>query len=277
MNIHNNFFAILVNGEIRKISLVQTVISKVRNVFIDNSKFLFQENFEQIEFDGNYVIQEEEVLFVQLILPDQVLESAVNPIGIEQLNFERDQIKTLFWYEDSIYYFQNFDRRKLLKNKNVLFYERDMFDQLKQDAFILDNAVNAIYRDNKFFFKSYANANKIFSLLEFFEEATNEVLAAFADQGSIAIDKTWLLENSDTLIRKHIALIQNSRILTTANPKKIQTSAKKFNLKIDLEDGKIKFPTDTKMCKSILFYLNEHYYFGLITGNKYRTNSKKTV
>ncbi|MNY18911.1 hypothetical protein D3C86_1523200 [compost metagenome] len=217
------------------------------------------------------------MLFVQFTLPDDVRESIVNPIGIEQLNLEQDQIKTLFWYEDSVYYFQNFDRRKLLKNKNVLFYERNMFDQLKQDAFILENTVTAMYRDDKFFFKSYANANKIFSLLEFFEEATNEVLEEFASEKKIVIDKEWLLDNSNSLIRKHIALIQNSKILAAANPKKIQTSAKKFNLKIELEDGKIKFPSDAKVCKSILFYLNEHYYFGIITGNKYRTNSKKTI
>jgi len=277
MKIQNNFFAILSDGEVKKINLAQNVVPRIRDVFISNSVYLFQDNFEQIEFDGNYTIQDEEVLFVRLTLPNDLLEAPNNPIGLRDLDLVKDQIKTLFWYENSTYYFQSFDRRKLLKNKNVLFFDKNTFDQLKQDAFILDNTVSAIYKDEKFFFKSYANANKIFSLLDFFEEATNEVLGEFCNAEKVLVDRNWLLANSNTLIRKHIALIQNSKILTTANTTKIQKSAKKFNLSIELEDGKIKFPENIQMCKSILYYLNEHYYLGIITGNKYRTNSKKSA
>ncbi len=279
MSENNNFFAILTNGEIRKINITQQIIPKIRDVFIDNSVYLFQEDFEQIEFDGNYMVleKEEEVLYVNLVFPSKVSEAVKNPLGQLDLNITNDIIKSLFWYEDSAYYFQIFDRRKLLRNRNVLYYDKNTFDQLKQEAFILDNVVHAIFKNGRFYFRSYENANKIFSLIDFFQEATDQVLTEFSAESNIIIDREWLLENANKVIRKHITLIQNSAVLVSANTGKIQKSAKKFNLKIELEDGRIKFPNNIKECREILYYINEHYYVGIITGKKYRTNSKKQV
>jgi|SRR5665647_1082344 len=62
-----------------------------------------------------------------------------------------------------------------------------------------------------------------------------------------------------------------------ASPRKIVNAAKKFKLTITLENGKLKLPNDKKQCKDILTFLNEQYYIGLITGNKYRTNSKRSA
>ena len=112
---------------------------------------------------------------------------------------------------------------------------------------------------------------------DFFQEATDQVLTEFSAESNIIIDREWLLENANKVIRKHITLIQNSAVLVSANTGKIQKSAKKFNLKIELEDGRIKFPNNIKECREILYYINEHYYVGIITGKKYRTNSKKQV
>jgi hypothetical protein len=278
MEVNNNFFAILTNGEIRKIKLAKDIISKVQDIFI-NYKYLLQDNFEEIEFDGNYSVldKEEEVLYVQFNLPENVLKAPDDPLGQIDLNLTKDSIKALFWCENSTYYFQSFDKRKLLRNKNVFVYDRDTFNQLQQDAFILDEVVTAIFKNGRFYFRSYTNANKIFSLIDFFQEATNEVVTNFSNGTNVIVDRGWLLKNANTLIRKHITFVQNSGVLASADIGKIQRSAKKFKLAIELEDGKIKFPNNVKDCKDILFYLNEHYYVGLITRKKYRTNSKKQV
>lgn len=271
-----NFFAILHNGAIKKIDLIQNVVSPIRSVFVDNSAITFND-VDEIKFDGNYAIQENEILYVELLLPDVVKEVSHNAIGIEVLNLKIDKIKTLFWVEKDVYYFQNFDNRKLLKCKNVLFYNKNTFDKLNENAFIVEDTVNAIFKGNKFYFKSYTNANKIFSLLAFYQEATDEEIRNFATNDKLMMDENWLIENSNTFIRKQITLIQKSNILAKANPRKIKTSAKKFNLNITIEDGKVKLPNDKKICKDILTFLNEQYYIGLITGNKYRTNSKRVA
>ncbi|MCP9757248.1 DUF4868 domain-containing protein [Lacihabitans sp. CCS-44] len=274
-NVTCNFFAMLKDDTVRKIDLLQTITADIRNVFINNGNAFLNEDVEEILFDGNFNIQDEEILYVEFELPENVAESSTNPIGLKVLNLATDDIKALFWVEDEVYYFQNFDKRKLLQNKNVIFWDKDTFDKFTNNALIVDNMVNAIYINNRFYFKSYANANKIFSLISFFEAASDEVIDQFATNGTLTVDANWLKENADTIIKKQITLIQNSNILTNASPKKIKSSANKFNLKIQLVDRKLILPNDKKQCKDILSFLNEQYYFGLITGNKFRTNSKR--
>jgi len=273
-----NFFAILDDGSVRKINLTQSITTSIRNVFLEYGNLLVNEDTEEIEFDGNYIIQENEVLYVNLELPDDVKEAATNSIGIPNLDLNKENIKTLFWYEKKMFFFQNFDNRKLLRNKNVIFYNENTYSKLNENAFIIENTVNALHMNGKFYFNSYANANKIFSLLEFYQEATNEEISQFAASDKILLDEDWMLENSNTIIRKQITLIQRSKILNTADTKKIKSHAKKFLLGIELDKmGKIIFPKDKKACKNILTFLNEQYYIGLITGNKYKTSSKRTA
>lgn len=270
-----NFFAILKDDTVRKIDLLQTITSDIREVFVDINNSILNNDVEEILFDGNFNIQDEEILYVELELPANVIEASKNPIGTNVLNLATDDIKTLFWVEDNVYYFQNFDKRKLLQNRNVIYWDKTTFNKLSNNALIVDNIINAIHKNNKFYFKSYANANKIFSLLSYFEEATDEIIDQFSTNNVLKIDKTWLKINGNSIIKKQITLIQKSNVLTTANPKKVRASANKFNLKIELVDGKLVLPNDKKQCKDILSFLNEQYYIGLITGKKFRTNSKR--
>lgn len=269
-----NFFAILSDETIRKIDLLQSITSEIRDVFVLLGNSMLNDDTEEILFDGNFNVQDDEILYVEMKLPTNVLESASNSIGLEVLNLKTDKIKTLFWVENNVYYFQNFDSRKLLQNKKVIYWDNNTFNKLTNDALIVDNAVNAIFKNDKFYFKSYANANKIFSLLSFFEEASNDVIDEFAKTNKLTVDADWLKEHSDTIIKKQITLVQKSNVLSKANPKKIKASANKFNLIIDLVNGKLLLPNDKKKCKEILTFLNEQYYFGLITRKKFRTNSK---
>ena len=116
-----NFFATLKDDTIRKIDLLQTITADIRNVFINIGNSILNDDVEEILFDGNFNIQDEEILYVEMELPANVLEASINPIGLQVLNLVVDDIKTLFWVENDVYYFQNFDKRKLLQNKNVIF------------------------------------------------------------------------------------------------------------------------------------------------------------
>lgn len=275
----NNFFAVLDNDEVRRITLTQDITGNIRNVFLVGGARMISGELGEIEFNGNYAITDDEILFVEMELPDSVKEAATNSIGIPVLDLKKERVKTLFWYENKVYYFQNFDSRKLLSNRNVIMFNNQTYTTLKDDAFIVDNIVNAIHKEGKFFFFSFANANKIFNLSEFYREATNEEIEVFSKHKNVSIsDKQWFVDNSNTVIRKHITLIQKSKVLDNADTGKIQKKVKGFKLQIELDKkGKIVFPSDKKFCKEVLIFLNEQYYIGLITGNKYRTNSKRNV
>ncbi|SKC45856.1 hypothetical protein [Ohtaekwangia koreensis] len=275
----NNFYAIIDTGAVRRINLTQDVSASIKEVFVSAGVRLTNSELDEVKFDGNYVIDEGEILYVKMDLNAAVLEVLSNGIGIPVLKLKTETIKTLFWVEDKIFYFQNFDSRKLLINRNIIVYNNQTYDALKEDAFIVDNAVHAIYADGKFKFLSYANANKIFSLSEFYVEATNRDLTKFSTHDNISIiDQQWFLDHSNSVIRKQVTLLQKSKILDGANTKTIKKDAKEFNLMIELDKNKkIIFPKDIKHCKEVLVFLNEQFYVGLITGTKYRTNSKRTI
>jgi hypothetical protein len=275
----NNFYALIDTGDVRKINLTQGVSASIKETFVSAGKRLTNDDLDEIKFDGNYVIDDGEILYVKMDLPTAVLEVLNNGVGIPVLNLKTETIKTLFWVEDKIFYFQTFDSRKLLMNRNIIVYNNQTYDALKEDAFIVDNAVHAIYADGKFKFFSYANANKIFSLSEFYVEATNKDLKRFSTHDTISIeDQQWFLDHSNSVIRKQVTLLQKSKILDGADTKAIKKDAKEFNLIIELDKSKkILFPKNIKYCKEVLIFLNEQFYVGLITGNKYRTNSKRTI
>jgi hypothetical protein len=212
-----NFFAILKDESIKKIDLMQNITDNIENVFISNGLKLINEDTQEISFNGDYVVREEEVFFVELQLPGNLVEARCNPIGFSTLDLIVDEVKTIFWVKENIYYFQNFDNRKLLKNKNVIFYDRNSYNKLTENALIIDNSVNAIYKDGKFYFKSYSNANKIFSLLDFFREASNEEIDEFVNSDKLLADVIWLKANANSFLRKQITLIQKSGILEGAN------------------------------------------------------------
>lgn len=272
-----NFFALLDDGAVKKIDLTQTITGAIRDVFVENSIRIKTQETEEILFDGNYRIDEDEVLYVELQLSDKLKEANTNSIGLDDLDLSNDKIKSLFWIENDVYYFQNFDKRKLLTNKHLLFFDGNTYNKFSENALIVENMVSAIYEDGKFYFKSYANANKIISLTNFFQEASEIMIEEFASNSLLSVDKDWLKQSSSP-IKKQITLIQKSGLLQTATIKKITSSAKKFNFEsIEIENDKIKLPNDKKKCKDILCFLNEQYYIGLITGKKFRTNSKREV
>lgn len=273
-----NFFAILKNDSIKKIDLLQSITESIRDVFVNASLNLLDDDTTEILFDGNFAVQEEEVLYVELELPANVIEASTNPIGLSVLDINTDKIKTLFWFENGIYYFQNFDNRKLLQNRNIIFWDKTSYNKFTDNALIVENHINGLYKDNKFYFNNFVNANKIFSLSSFYQEATDIEITEFVKNDVISVDLDWLLKNSNSLLRKQITLLEKSGVLKKVNTKSVKTNANKFKLKIELTvDGKLILPENKKDCKNVLAFLNEQYYFGVITKNKFITNSKRNA
>jgi hypothetical protein len=272
----DNFFAISEDGDFRQISALPPVEQFVRGVFVPIGDAMIQGK-ETVLFDGNYHIEADQILYVDMDISEAFDDIINNPAGIPVLNLNNENIKTLFWYENDTFYFQNFDHRKMLNNKGVLIYSNQTYTRLTDNAFVIDNIIHAVHKDERLYFKSYSNANKIFSLAEYYQEATNADIVTFGQNDNVAIEDTqWLQDNANTVLRKHITLLQKSGTLDGMNTTKVKRGANKFKIKIDLDThGKIIFPSDTKACRKILWYLNEQYYAGPITGNHYETNSKR--
>lgn len=279
MSLISNFYAILQDNTVRRVGLIQRLIPDIRDLFLEKgAKLLALEDL--VEFDGNYRVHEgdDELLFVSMDLPAAVAEAKTNAMGIVSVDITNDQIKALFWYEDDCWYFQNFDSRRLLKRKKILFLSKGTFDELKDDAFVVEEMVNAIYKDGKYLFQSYINANKIFSLSSVYHEATKPELISFAANNKVSIDEYWLLTKANSVIKRNISLLLDSKVLDNADTSKVKADALVYDIDITLnEAGKIVFSKNLKKCKEVLTFLNEQFYTGPITGKQFQTNNKREV
>ncbi|MES2328583.1 MAG: hypothetical protein V4539_03205 [Bacteroidota bacterium] len=280
----NQLYAVLSDESVRKVSMTQDIAPAIRSIFIEQGNFLLTPDTTEIEFDGNYSTGEDEILYINFTLPAYLIDAIAQPISITVLDLgkEKEPIKYIVWAEDAagkhpVYYFQTFDSRKLLHNKHILVYESQTYSSFQKQAFIVEETVSAFHRNGKFYFKSYANANKVFGLSDFYHAATDDEIDRLSKNSKVKMDSLWFQGNTNSAIRKQITLLQKNKILDRADPKKVKDEAAAFNLQIEVKSGKIHFPNDTKVCKDILCFLNEHFYFGAITGDKLRASSHRRI
>lgn len=280
---NNNFYAILDDGKnsIRRIQLTTELVHQVRNIFTEAGNNLIGEGLTFISFDGNYSPEDDEVLFVEMEgLPDMLADLAKSAISIRVLDFSKETIKALLWYEESneTFYFQNFDQRKRLDHKFVLLESKDTFNRLQENAFIVEKNVNGAYQAGKFYFRSYANANKIISLSEYFKIATELDIRTFATDPKLSFNPDWLIKKGNSTIKKQIAKVINTGILSKYDTSLLQKAALVADLELKLDNNnKIIIPEDLKSCKSILTFLYQGRFKGLITEEVFETNSQRKV
>jgi hypothetical protein len=275
----NLFFAILKDDTIKRVSLNQDITLEVKKVFEDAQEALLPNDIEEVKFDGAFNVQDDEILYVELPIPTLITDAIDNPSGTHPFDINSDELKGLFWgkklpnnkYEISV---QNFDSRKLLNNKQILVYSSNTYSKLEKGAFILDYKICGVFKDDKFFFKSYHNAKRIFDLSHFYTEATDDDIDKFVEADCIDIDSDWLKENSNTSIRKQVTLALKNDILKNTSASQIRTKSNGYlPFTLNVVNNKIEIPEDKKECRLFLEFLNEQIYKGIFSGKVKRTNS----
>lgn len=209
-----HFFALLRsdNIEIRRIPLAQTVEANVKALFTSHDEEYF--NGMNLEaFVAGYTPQEDTTSFVNMALPTEFNDIPNNTNVYYELN--RDEItdiKVIFIHDElsQTYYFQNFDKRNLLSRKAVAVWSgHNTYTTLQEsNAFIIDNAVHAIHREGKLYFKNFVQAGKVFDLTSFFAEASEQDMDEVFGEALFNTDIQWLKDNSDSVMKKQITALK---------------------------------------------------------------------
>lgn len=278
----NQLYALLKSGELRFIDLAEEVVEPTDKLFLKAMGDFINDETVQIPFDGNYSVRENEneLLYLDFELPAVFGDIPDNQEGITTLDVENDDIKSLIWFHNGSFLFQIFSSSNLLENKYVIkfFQEEHTFNRMKDKAFIINNKIQAIHKDDKLLFKSFPNASKIFDLSEHMVEATTEEVHAFGNNDIVNVDVNWLTVNANNKTRRLIKMITESRTLETfmgMSAMKRTRIAKSVNVDISIYDGRLVLPSSLGKLNKILEFLNEDVYRGLITERIYRTNSKR--
>lgn len=284
-----HFFAILRSDDIliRRIPLERDVEFNVGDLFLSHFDEYFNADMNIEPFEAGYTPQEDTTTFVEMALPAEFNDIPDNTNVYSELDrdYEIPEIKVIFIYDvgSQTYYFQNFDKRNLLTRKMIAMWSGlNTYTTLREsNAFIIDNAVHAIHKEGKLYFKNFIQAGKVFDLTSFFSEASEQDMDEVFGNALFNSDIPWLKENSDSVMKKQITALKKSGILDKVKPqsKKFIAAAKRVGISADVYNtGQIVLPQNKKQCKQVLAFLNQDIFPGLLTPKQlFKTNSKKKV
>ncbi len=278
----SHFYALMNDYSVKSISLKAEIVDEVKNKFINSGNALKPEGIEEDVFDGDMAIRDgENIAYVNFSLPDSFSNIPDNQADISNYEIDRDLPKSIFYYDNGIYFFQLFNRRNLLQRKMILRKEiGNTFAKINESAFIIEDKIHAIYENGKLYFKSYNIANKIFSLENFVIEATEEEINRFDQINGISVDVNRIKNIANVKTRRLIKLLSNSGNIETFKNKPNLTKNKllrEYNINAQINNnGELLLPTNNAASLNrVLEFLNEDIFKGIITNNIYRSNSKK--
>ena len=149
---------------------------------------------------------------------------------------------------------------------------------MTKKAFIINNKIQAIYKDGKFYFKSFPSASKIFDLSAYMVEATTTEVNDFGNKDNVNVDVDWLTAHANNKTRRLIKMISASGTLDIfmgMDKRKRDKIANSVKVDVPIQDEKLMLPSSVSKVNKILEFLNEDVYKGLITESIFRTNSKR--
>ena len=130
-------------------------------------------------------------------------------------------------------------------------------------------------------FNSFHNARLIFDLSDHYIEATDADIKAFVALGTVHVDEALLVGLADTWIRRKLALIQQSQILTKVPVLEIQAAAAGFGIMFTVASvngsEQLVFPETKAELKTLLRFLDEDYYESPLSKTHFITNSKRAA
>ena len=289
----SNLFALVDDDDapIRRIPLTAALNTELAQLFAEQQTALLGDK-RAIAFTGSYNVDEGEIFTIaDYPLPPAIGQAISNPLTCQvlDLNTETQRIKALFsgtWTAATkTVNFQVFDAGKLLKRGYTLIGSGNTYKKLEEPGLMLQDKLTAHHQNGTLYFSSYHNTKRFLSLADYYREATDTDLDAFAASDLFAFeDQAGFKEQADSIIRKKIALLQKNEVLKDINVTDIQTVANNFNAELPEEhhinitvndDGKLVIPEDKKALKELIRFLDEDYVTAPLTKRKCLTNSKQ--
>jgi len=293
MTAQQSFFALIKDDsgscQIKRIRVNQSLQTELIQIFEDQ-RVLFEQGVDtEVDFNGDWKPDLNEVLTIDDIEESVLMKDAINAnassfTDVVISNFKNEPIKAIFTglttNGQTKVLVQKFSSRQALSLSQLPLIKMqtgNTFVKTTDDIFTIDNKLVAIIEDNKTKFKSFHNARMVFDLSGFYKEATDEDLTRMAQHASLEIaDLISFIEEADTQVRKMAHAIESSAVLDNYTVAEISAAAANFpDISIVVNNGKITLPSDKKELKEVLHFLLEDIYKGPLSGSDYLTNSKR--
>ncbi|MGJ4897480.1 Kiwa anti-phage protein KwaB-like domain-containing protein [Bradyrhizobium oligotrophicum] len=246
---------------------------------------------ERVAFDGKYKPDTGECLYIDDYDDIDDLHGAIaNPLGIPEIApdpIELEAIKALFMGKNDgglrVALIQSFDKRKIISNKGLsIFHSANVFKKVEGVGLTIGPNLSAILEDNTLSFFSFHSARQIFDLSQYYREATDDDLKEFAANEMLKIpDLATFVTNSDSWVRRKVALVMQSGILERIDLEATKAAALVFGINIQTESNGDKIalvlPEKKAELKKILRFLDEDYFQSVLSSTPHLSNSKRRI
>lgn len=286
-----DFFAIVGASKVYRIDTNSQVQGALEAAFLSQADCLLSDDLAVVPFTGgSFSPDETEVLEIELFdLPSYIFDAIQNAVGCETLAANGDEISNVscvFGYDSSadILVFQVLPKQqRILPEKLAIFLSNGTFTRLESPGLVFSSACHAAYKNGSLRFRSMWWIKQIFDISGFYRAATEQDVDNFAAHPRLIVDDVELLRSrAGQWARKRIAFILDSGILDNFPPDSLAADAEKFGVPLLVEADendptirRLKIPLEGALLRSVLKFLEEEYYEGPITGQKYETNSKR--
>ena len=245
----------------------------------------------KVPFDGSYKPHQDEFLSIENFqLTDEIKDGIRDPMGVTAYQKDGDafpEIKAIFVgkrtetnaTEKFEVAFQRFRKEQYIATKwcNLFFKNNTFYRESNFGISILDS-IDCYYTEGELQFSSFFFARQVFDLSDFYRSATDQEVPSFTDNEKLSIENPQEFKfMANTWIRRKIAMINDSEVLTNYSASKIKSLARSVGIDITVENKKIVIPNDKEKIKIILGFLDEEAYKGPFSQNIYLANSKRQL
>lgn len=285
-----HLFAIVWTPEygVRRFPISQPLQSQVGDLFNAQAREFLRDR-EQVPFSAGRHLESDEIHCIPMDMPTEIASSRQSSLGQPVLEFDPrtlPHLAGLFVHSriggrDAIL-FQAFSSRQALtadKLTMILNVGRG-FTKLDSAGLTLDSKLSAVYVDGNFCFRNFQTAGRLVDLAAIYHEATDAEVEEFRSMDVFVLDNVEAFGSAASIprVRKQIALILESDVLEKVKPSKIAAKARGMGFDfVRLQKGRIVLPSDRPTLRQLLDFLQENYYDGCLTSQRYISNSKQAV
>ncbi|PID60453.1 MAG: hypothetical protein CSB44_10210 [Gammaproteobacteria bacterium] len=272
---------------VKHVRMARDVQTKIKDIFIGQSKSFKSGRSEEIAFSGDWKPDEGELL--TLAVDDQVkvlIEAARSNVtslqSVDVNNIQSENIRALFVSvraeENMILLIQRFTAGQYL-NKGFSFLCRDrVFNEITEAAFAIGTKLACVVEDGLVKFDSYHNLRSIFDFKNLYYEATNSDIDELAAHGCLHFSSVGAFKKeANQTARRLVHKIMKSEVLDRYDPEEIQQNSSELGFDLKIVGGAIQVPQDKNEAIRFFRFLDDGIYEAALTGRRYVTNSKKMI
>lgn len=287
-----NIFALIVKEdkyEIQRVKVDAQLQEQLTSLLLNQESAFMTGDENEILFDGGWKPGEGDILYLNEFEIITKMKQAItsNTSSYDDLdlnNYTELPIKALFsGYkkdEDIVLQIQRFTTTQILSRKFLLIWEeqQNTFRQLNEPTFSFDNKISALVKEDKLYFKSWANIRNMFNINSFFAEATKPEIDKVLQHPKIkCADPTAFESILNSNIRRDLYLLSTNNILDQVDLTEVSSAANKLIGKSIIENNQITFPHTKNELTQTLDLLLDNLFEAPISKKRYKTNSKAPI